>query len=235
MVRVGTVTADEPGLRVPVRDPEPGLRDPARPVPNIAVLASGSGTILASLIEHGPPIAVVIADRPCRALDIASAARIPAVLVRRRDFGYRAGIGEGWDRRGFTRAVSAVLANHDTDLVAMAGFFTILHQVIFERYRGRIINTHPALLPAFKGAHAVRDTLASGVTETGLTIHIATEALDDERCVIMRSGGVPVLPGDDVDTLWERVKVAERRLYPQVLWHIVSGEVDLGRLLESPP
>jgi len=173
---------------------------------------------------------VVIADRPCRALGIASRASCPAVLVSRRDFGYRAGIGEGWDRAGFTRAVSDVLAQHDADVVAMAGFFTILHDVIFERYRGRLINTHPALLPAFKGAHAVSDTLAAGVRETGPTIHIATGTLDDERCIIAQSRGVPVLPGDDVDTLWERIKVEERRLYPQVLWDIVRGDVDLDRL-----
>lgn len=172
---------------------------------------------------------MVITDRPCQALQVASTAGIAAVMVSRRDFGYRAGIGEGWDRHGFTRAVSAVLAEHDTGVVAMAGFFTILHDVIFERYRGRMLNTHPALLPAFKGAYAVRDTLAAGVTETGATIHIATETLDDERFVIAQSRGVPVLPGDDVDTLWERIKVAERRLYPQVLWDIVKGDVDLDR------
>jgi phosphoribosylglycinamide formyltransferase 1 len=196
----------------------------------IAVLASGSGTILASIIEHGPPIAVVATDRPCKAMEVASAAGVPAIMVNRRDFGYQAGIGEDWDRRGFTRTISDVLAEYDVDVVAMAGFFTILHEVIFERYEGRILNTHPALLPSFKGAHAVRDTLASGVKTTGPTIHVATERLDDERCIIAQSRDVPVLPGDDVDTLWERIKVEERRLYPQVLWDIVNGEIDLEQL-----
>ncbi len=196
----------------------------------IAVLASGGGTVLASIIEHGPPLAVVVTDRACLAMDVASAAGVPAIMVSRRDFGYRAGIGEDWDRRGFTAAVSDVLSRYDVNVVAMAGFFTILHEVIFERYEGKILNTHPALLPSFKGAHAVRDTLASGVKTTGPTIHVATQTLDDERRIIAQSGDVPVLARDDVDTLWERIKVEERRLYPRVLWDIVNGEIDLEEL-----
>jgi phosphoribosylglycinamide formyltransferase-1 len=191
------------------------------------VLASGTGTVLGSILEHGPPVTLVVTDRPCPALDLASTAGVPAVAVNRRDFGYRAGAGEAWDRRGFTLAVDAALAAAGIDLVAMAGFFTILHEVIFERYSGRILNTHPALLPAFKGAHAIADTLAAGVPVTGPTIHVATEVLDDERHILAQSASVPVLPGDDVDSLWERVKAEERRLYPQVLWKIVNGEIDL--------
>jgi phosphoribosylglycinamide formyltransferase-1 len=165
-------------------------------------------------------------------MDVASAAGIPAIMVGRRDFGYRDGISEGWDRAGFTRAVSDVLVQYDIDIVAMAGFFTILHKVIFERYGGRILNTHPALLPMFKGAHAVRDTLESGVKTTGPTIHVATQTLDDERYIIAQSRDVPVLASDDVETLWERIKVEERRLYPRVLWDIVDGEIDLEQLGE---
>lgn len=193
----------------------------------IAVLASGSGTILSSIIESGPPLAVVLADRPCGALDVASAAGVPAVLISRRDFGYRARIGEDWDREGFTRAVGEALSKYDVGLVAMAGFFTVLHEVIFERYGGRILNTHPALLPSFKGAQAVRDTLASGAKLTGPTIHVATRELDDERHILAQTRDVPVLADDDVDTLWERIKVEERRLYPKVLWDIVNGDVRL--------
>jgi phosphoribosylglycinamide formyltransferase 1 len=215
-----------------MNDEKPRSEASAMPAPAIAVLASGGGTILASIIEHGPPLAVVVTDRPCQAMDVASAAGIPAVMVSRRDFGYRARIGEGWDRPAFTRAVSDVLSQYDVDVVAMAGFFTILHEVIFERYAGRILNTHPAPLPLFTGAHAVRDTLASGVKTTGPTIHIATETLDDERCIVAQSRDVPVLAGDDVDTLWERIKVEERRLYPRVLWDIVNGEIDLEQLRE---
>lgn len=196
----------------------------------IAVLASGSGTILSSIIENGPPVAVVVSDRrPCRALEVAARAGIPAIAISRRDFGYRAGAAQDWDREGFTRAVAATLAERDIDLVAMAGFFTVLHPVIFERYDGRLLNTHPALLPSFRGAHAVRDTLASGARLTGPTIHVATQTLDDERHILAQTRDVPVLSDDDVDSLWERIKVEERRLYPKVLWDVVNGKIDLRR------
>lgn len=208
----------------------PGRTAAARPEPALAVLASGRGSVLASIIEHGPPVTVLVTDRPCPATDVAAAAGVPAVMVSRRDFGYRQGIGEHWDRRGFTAAVADVLDRHGIGLVAMAGFFTVLHEVIFERYRGRILNTHPAPLPAFRGAHAVRDTLAAGMTATGPTIHVATEILDDERCIIAQSRVVPVLAGDDVDALWERIKAEERRLYPRVLRDIAAGAIDLDRL-----
>jgi phosphoribosylglycinamide formyltransferase-1 len=191
------------------------------------VLASGSGTILRSIIEQGPPVTLVVTDRSCPALGVAEAAGIPTALIDRRDFGFRPGASESWDRRGFTRAVDAALDAAGIDLVAMAGFLTILHPMIFEHYSGRILNMHPSLLPSFKGAHAVRDTLAAGVPVTGPTIHVATEVLDDERHIIAQSPTVSVLASDDVDTLWERVKVEERRLYPQVLWDLVNGKIDL--------
>ena len=189
----------------------------------IAVLASGSGTILASIIAKKIPLAMVLADKPCKALEIARENGIPAVLVRRKEFGYPE---KGWDREGFTEKVAEVLDEHGIDLVAMAGFFTILHAVIFKKYAGRILNIHPSLLPAFKGEFAVRDALAAGVKETGSTVHVATEELDDERFILAQIK-VPVEPGDDVDTLWERIKVQERELYPQVLRDILDGRLKL--------
>lgn len=198
----------------------------------LAVLASGSGTILSSIIAHGVPLSLVLADKPCKAMDIAAAAGIPAVLINRRDFGYQPGIGEGWDREGFTLIVSSTLLKYDIDVVAMAGFFTILHDVIFIDFSRRIVNIHPALLPAFKGEFAVRDALAAAVKETGSTVHIATELLDDER-FILGQVRVPVLEGDDVDTLWERIKVQERELYPQVLGDILNGKINLDQVEEQ--
>jgi len=191
------------------------------------VLASGAGSILGSIIEHGPPVALVVTDRACPALDIAGRAGIATVTIERREYGYRAGACEAWDRHGFTGAVCDALTTGGIDLVAMAGFLTILHSMIFDRYAGRILNTHPSLLPAFKGAHAVQETLAAGVSVTGPTIHVATEVLDDERHIIAQSATVPVRADDDAATLWERIKVEERRLYPQVLWDIVNGKIDL--------
>ena len=165
----------------------------------IAVLASGSGTILASIIAHNVPLSLVLADKPCLALEIASEAGIPTKLVNRRDYGYQPSIGEAWDRQGFTTQVSDQLSHSGIDVIAMAGFFTVLHPVIFDCFRHRILNIHPALLPAFKGEFAVRDTLAAGVKETGSTVHIATEILDDESFILGQIK-VPVLDGDDIDT-----------------------------------
>lgn len=197
----------------------------------IAVLASGSGTILNAIIGAGVPVGVVLADKPCKALQIAADAHIPTILVPRNNFGYHANVGEDWDREGFTRTVAGCLAGLRIDVVAMAGFFTVLHQVIFEDFAGRILNIHPALLPAFPGEFAVRDALAAGVSETGSTVHIATEVLDDATFVLDQIR-VPVLPGDDVETLWERIKVEERKLYPRVLQDILSGRIDLSAIYQ---
>jgi phosphoribosylglycinamide formyltransferase-1 len=89
-----------------------------------------------------------------------------------------------------------------------------------ERYEGKILNTHPSLLPSFRGGHAVADTLAAGATETGCTIHIATKSLDDGP--ILAQGKVPVLPGDTVNSLQERIKQVERRLYPDTIRNVMQ-------------
>jgi phosphoribosylglycinamide formyltransferase 1 len=108
----------------------------------------------------------------------------------------------------------------------MAGFGTVLAAPIFDIYAGRMLNTHPALLPAFKGWHAVRDALAAGVKVTGTTIHVATEEVDAGP--ILAQEAVPVLTGDTEETLHERIKTVERRLYPETirlfLEHISKGE-----------
>ena len=203
-----------------------------RQMTKLAVLASGSGTILASIMTHEVPLSLALADKPCKALEIAAAAGIPTELINRRDFGYKPEIGEAWDREEFTRLVSATLLKYEIDVVAMAGFFTVLHDVIFVDFNRRILNIHPALLPAFKGEFAVRDALVAGVKETGSTVHIATEVLDDER-FILGQVRVPVLEGDNVDTLWGRIKVQERELYPRVLWDILNGKINLDEVREQ--
>lgn len=173
------------------------------------MLASGSGTILESLIAAGLPIGVVVADRPCRAVEVADAAGIPVELVERETF------GPEFDRHAYTERVVDALKRHEIDLVAMAGFMTILEHPIHDAYGGRITNTHPSLLPAFKGAHAVEDALAAGVKVTGCTVHVATMEVDHGP--VLAQEAVPVLPGDTAETLHERVKEVERRLYPQML------------------
>src|SRR5690606_11219556 len=115
-----------------------------------------------------------------------------------------------FDRDGFTDRVVERLQAHGIDLVAMAGWGTILGPAAFRAFPGRIINTHPALLPAFPGWHAVRDALEAGVEVTGCTVHVATESVDDGP--ILAQEAVPVLEGDDEATLHERIKGVERRL-----------------------
>ena len=181
----------------------------------LAVLASGGGTILQSLLDAGLPIAVVIADRPCVALERAARVGIPAELVERTSF------GAAFDRAAYTREVVDALYRHAVDLVAMAGFGTILDQQVHDALPGAIVNTHPSLLPAFKGWHAVDDALAAGVRITGCTVHLATLEVDEGP--ILAQEAVPVLDGDTVETLHERIKDVERRLYPEVLRELVSG------------
>jgi phosphoribosylglycinamide formyltransferase-1 len=144
---------------------------------------------------------------------------VPAEIVERTSF------GKDFDRLGYTHDVVDVLERHGVDLVAMAGFGTILEKPIHDSFPGRIVNTHPALLPAFKGWHAVDDALAAGVKVTGVTVHYATLEVDDGPIIAQEP--VPVLPDDSVETLHERIKVVERRLYPEVLWQLVR-EADGG-------
>jgi phosphoribosylglycinamide formyltransferase 1 len=183
-------------------------------VGRIAVLASGSGTILRSMLDHDLPIAVVLADRPCGALGIAEGAGIPVELVERNSY------GADFDRVAYTHRVLDALQRHQTDLIAMAGFGTILAKPIHDAYPDRIVNTHPALLPAFKGWHAVDEALAYGVKVTGCTVHLARLEVDEGP--ILAQEAVPVLPDDTVETLHERIKEVERRIYPEVLRALIA-------------
>ena len=173
------------------------------------MLASGTGTILTALLEADLAVSVVVADRECRALGIAAEAGAAAELVARPSF------GTGFDRLDYTHRVLDVLLAHDVDLVAMAGFGTVLDKPLFDAFPGRVLNTHPALLPAFPGWHAVEDALAAGVKVTGCTVHVAT--LDVDAGPILAQESVPVLPDDTVVSLHERIKAVERRLYPRTV------------------
>lgn len=172
------------------------------------MLASGSGTLLEAILEAGLGVSVVLADRPCRALDVAAAAGIPSDLVERTEW------GRSFDRDAYTEAVVKALRAHDVDVVVMAGFGTVVPGLP-AAYPGRVLNTHPALLPAFKGWHAVRAALDAGVKVTGMTIHVATAEVDDGP--ILAQEAVEVLPGDTEESLHERIKQVERRLYPATI------------------
>ncbi|MDQ3980541.1 MAG: phosphoribosylglycinamide formyltransferase [Actinomycetota bacterium] len=180
----------------------------------IGVLASGSGTNLEAILAAQLPVVVVVVDRPCRATEVAAAHGVPAITVRRDSF------GPDFDRDAYTERVVEALEVHDVDVVVMAGYGTILAKQIHDAYPGRILNTHPALLPAFPGWHAVEDALAAGVKITGCTVHVATLEVDSGP--ILAQEAVPVLPGDTVESLHERIKAVERRLYPETIRRFIE-------------
>lgn len=183
----------------------------------LGVLASGTGSILTSILDAGLDVAVVVVDRPCRATEVAIEAGVPAELVARTSF------GASFDRAVYSKDVLAELNRYGAELVVIAGFGTILDGAFFDAFPGRVLNTHPALLPSFKGWHAVEDAITAGVKVTGCTVHIATADVDAGP--ILAQEAVPVLPGDDVATLHERIKAVERRIYPDTIARFTRGEL----------
>jgi formyltetrahydrofolate-dependent phosphoribosylglycinamide formyltransferase len=200
----------------------PGPESPPRA--RVVVLLSGAGSLCAALLEAaddaGYPAQVVAvgADREAPGLEHARRRGLPAFTVRLRDFPDRA----AWDV-----ALADAIAAHGPDLVVSAGFMKIVGPAVLARYEGRLVNTHPALLPAFPGAHAVRDALAAGVDVTGSTVHLVDAGVDTGPVLARRE--VPVLPGDDEDRLHERIKAVERTLLVETVARLVTGTTE-----ESP-
>jgi phosphoribosylglycinamide formyltransferase-1 len=166
-------------------------------------------------------VSLVVVDRPSRATEVAEAHGVPARLIERSSF------GEAFDRAAYTREVVDVLLGAEIDLIVMAGFGTIFTESIHEAFEHRILNTHPALLPAFKGWHAVREALAAGVKVTGCTVHVAT--LEVDAGPILAQEAVPVLDGDDEASLHERIKAVERRLYPATIRAVLTDPTILQK------
>jgi phosphoribosylglycinamide formyltransferase 1 len=190
---------------------QPQLRVPPSAPARLVVLASGTGSLLESLLDaavgdYPARVVAVGTDRHCRALDVAAAASVPGYTVRLDDHPDRA----AWDG-----AITDATAMHQPDLVVSAGFMKILGPAFLSRFLGRVVNTHPALLPAFPGAHAVPEALSYGVRITGCTVHLVDEGMDTGP--ILAQEAVPVLGGDDEASLHERIKVVERRLLVDVL------------------
>ena len=193
------------------------------------MLVSGSGSILEAMLDAGVPVGLTLADRPCRALEIGREAGVDVELVDRKGWG---GFGPDFDRLAYTQQVTDVLVARRTDLVAMAGFGTVFGEPIHRAFPGRILNTHPALLPAFPGWHGVEDALAAGVKVTGCTIHVAS--LEMDAGPILAQEPVAVLPGDTVESLHERIKAVERRLYPSTVLAALEALAS-GRTPEGLP
>ena len=178
----------------------------------VVVLLSGAGSTFAALLEASRAadspyeIVGVLADKPAAGLDIAREAGIPTAVVALRDFPDRA----AWDE-----ALAAAVAAHDPELVVLAGFMRLVGSPLLDAYGGRIVNTHPALLPSFPGAHGVRDALAHGVKVTGATVIEVDAGVDTGR--ILAQVAVPVLEDDTEGTLHERIKAAEQPLLVDVV------------------
>jgi formyltetrahydrofolate-dependent phosphoribosylglycinamide formyltransferase len=213
--------AEEPPLNEPITV-RPAL--PAR----VVVLVSGSGTLLQAVLDAADlPVRVVAvgADRAgIEGLVRAERARVPSFVVRLKDHPDRA----AWDRE-LTKAVAA----HEPDLVVSAGFMKILGPEFLGAFGGRVINTHPALLPAFPGAHAVADALSYGVRVTGCTVHLVDSGVDTGPIVAQEA--VSVVPGEDAGALHERIKVVERRLLVDVIALLTrQGYTVHGRKVSIP-
>ena len=190
----------------------------------IAVLASGSGTNLQALIDQlhqdensGVEIAVVISDRKkAYALTRAEQADIPTHVVRVRDF---------LDRDAFDAEISKILDRCGVGLIVLAGFMKLFQPAFVRKYRNRIINIHPSLLPAFPGAHAVPDTLAYGAKVSGVTVFFIDEGIDTGPIIAQAS--VPVFDDDDEESLFKRIHIEEHKLYPQVVRWYAEGRLEI--------
>lgn len=180
----------------------------------VGALASGTGSILEAILDAGIAVDLVVTDRRCAALDLAEARGVPTELVERRDF------GRTFDRAAYSDDVVAVLQKYDIDVVLMAGFGTVIPKAV-ESFPARMLNTHPALLPSFKGWHAVRDALDYGVKVTGCTVHVVTEEMDVGP--ILAQEAVEILPEDTEETLHARIKAVERRLFPATIKRFLEG------------
>lgn len=178
----------------------------------VVVLASGSGSLLQSLIDHladrqDVQLVAVGSDRAaCGALDRARAAGLEA---------FSHPLAKGADRTVWDAELTELVGRHRPDLVVSAGFMKLVGPIFLGEFGGRMINTHPALLPSFPGMHGARDALAHGVKVTGATVFMVDAGVDTGT--ILAQGAVEVLPGDDEATLHERIKVVERRLLAQVV------------------
>ena len=190
----------------------------------IAVLASGSGTNLQALIDQlhhdensGVEIAVVISDRrKAYALTRAKEADIPTHVVRVRDFP---------DRDAFDAEISRILDECEVELIVLAGFMKLFQPAFVRKYRNRITNIHPSLLPAFPGAHSVPDTLAYGAKVSGVTVFFIDEGIDTGP--IIAQALVPVFDDDDEESLFKRIHIEEHKLYPQVVRWYAEGKLEI--------
>jgi phosphoribosylglycinamide formyltransferase-1 len=195
----------------------------------IAVLASGAGSNLQALLDDpvvGPSVILVVSDRPrAGALDRGRAEGIKSLVLEPAHYA---------TREQFDRSLTTLLEEEAIEFVVLAGYMRILGPETVRAFRDRIMNVHPALLPNFPGAHAVRDALAWGVKVTGATVHLVDEEVDHGPIVLQES--VPVMPDDDERSLHLRIQAVEHRLLPQAVRLMAEGRLKVeGRLVHVLP
>jgi formyltetrahydrofolate-dependent phosphoribosylglycinamide formyltransferase len=178
----------------------------------IGVLVSGEGTNLQALIDAGLPIACVASNKAgIHALERARAAGIESGVFAAEDYE---------SREARDAAMARWLEERGVGLVVCAGYMHLLRKPFFDRYGGRIVNTHSAPLPDFPGAHPIEDVLAAGVPESAATVHYVDEGVDTGAVIVAER--VPVLEGDTVESLRERIQSVEHRLLPQTVRSLIS-------------
>lgn len=176
---------------------------------HLAVLASGGGTILDAILKAGLPVELVVVDRPCGAEQVAETAGVPLLRFERH-------LGKGtFDRAQYSASLAEELGRKGIGLVAMAGFATVLDACFFDHFEGIVLNTHPSLLPSFRGLNAPEQAISSGASQSGCTVHVVTAELDAGP--VLAQQAVPVEPDDSPERLHERIKEVERRLYPRIV------------------
>jgi phosphoribosylglycinamide formyltransferase 1 len=213
-------TGGRPRTGVSTPTGEPVAASSAR---RVVVLVSGAGSNLAALLAahsdpaYGARVVGVVSDNPSAGgLDMARGAGVPTAVVAPADFP---------DRPAWDRALAQAVEVFGAELVVSAGFMRILGPAFLERFPGRVVNTHPALLPSFPGAHGVRDALVYGVAVTGCTLHVVDAGVDTGP--IIAQAAVPVEPGDDEASLHERIKVVERALLVDWVGRIARGSLQV--------
>jgi phosphoribosylglycinamide formyltransferase-1 len=185
---------------------------------SVAVLVSGSGTNLQALLDDpgiAPRIGLVLSDRPdAGGLARAEERAVPTVVIEPDAYA---------DRSAFTDAVRDALLARGIDTVVLAGFMRVLGPSFFAAFPDRVLNVHPALLPAFPGAHAVADALAWGAKVTGVTVHLVDEEVDHGPIVLQEA--IEIGDGDDQDSLEPRVHEVEHRLLPRAVAALLAGRL----------
>lgn len=199
----------------------------------IGVLVSGSGTNLQAIIDRiaagslNAEVALVVSSRPgVRGIERAQAAGLPVLVMEKSEYA---------EPEAADAKIASALKEAGCEYVIMAGYMRMVRKPLLDAYPGRIVNLHPALLPSFKGAHAIQDAFDYGVKVTGVTVHFADDKYDCGPIIAQRA--LPVEEGWDVDTLEEHIHAIEHELYPEVVGWLAAGRVHLrddGRVDVDP-